>query len=403
MSADNAVRQAMYIASTEAGLTKAEALEKAFEIINFRRRGSSKMLQLMGQTVPFFYAYLSAQRVAYKTLTLSGISPTERKAALETLAQTTAAVMALSFIYAMANGDDEEYKKTPSTVRDRSLIIPGSGGVRIPLRPDFFLFPKVIAEHTYQLITDEGYSDGAKFRKSMADLFANATLSPNAVPQLIKPTFEAAINYSFFEGKPIVGFFEQNKEAGRQFNDSTSEMAKWFGQFGASPQMVDHLIRGYFGSVGGLTLWGTNFFIEGEPGVPRPELTAHDMLTTMPGVGAFKQKPTENALKVDFYELRDAIAKVKNTYDDMKVRSPEGLEAFIQDEKNLARLAMDKQITKIGDHLSKIRRAVQQVAAAPESRMSASEKQERIKELRDVELDLLKAVDVKALRAQAKL
>jgi hypothetical protein len=403
MSADNAVRQAMYIASTEAKLSKAEALEKAFEIINFRRRGSSKMLQLMGQTVPFFYAYLSAQRVAYKTLTGTGISPTERKAALETLAQTTAAVMALSFIYAMANGDDEEYKKTPSTVRDRSLMIPGSGGVRIPLRPDFFLFPKVIAEHTYQLLTDEGYSDGAKMRKSMADLLANATLSPNAVPQIIKPTFEAAINYSFFEGKPIVGFFEQNKEAGRQFNDSTSEMAKWFGQFGASPQMVDHLIRGYFGSVGGLTLWGTNFFIEGEPGVPRPELTAHDMLTTMPGVGAFKQKPTENALKVDFYELRDAIAKVKNTYDDMKVRSPEGLEAFIQDEKNLARLAMDKQITKIGDHLSKIRRAVQQVAAAPESRMSASEKQERIKELRDVELDLLKAVDVKALRAQAKL
>lgn len=403
MSADNAVRQAMYIAATEAKLSKAEALEKAFEIINFRRRGSSKMLQLMGQTVPFFYAYLSAQRVAYKTLTLSGISPTERMAALETLAQTTAAVMALSFIYAMANGDDEEYKKTPSTIRDRSLMIPGSGGVRIPLRPDFFLFPKVIAEHTYQLLTDEGYSDGAKFRKSMADLLANATLSPNAVPQIIKPTFEAAINYSFFEGKPIIGYFEQNKEAGRQFNESTSEFAKWLGRFGASPQMVDHLVRGYFGSVGGLGLWGTNFFIEGEPGVPRPEITAHDMFVTMPGVGAFKQKPTENALKVDFYELRDAIAKVKNTYDDMKVRSPEGLEAFIQDEKNLARLAMDKQITKIGDHLSKIRRAIQQVAAAPESRMSASEKQERIKELRDVEMELLKAVDVKALRAQAKL
>ena len=403
MSADNAVRQATYIASQDAGLSKAEALEKAFEIINFRRRGSSKLLQLMGQTVPFFYAYLSAQRVAYKTLTLSGISPTERMAALETLAQTTAAVMALSFLYAMANGDDEEYKKTPATVRDRSLIIPGSGGVRIPLRPDFFLFPKVIAEHTYQLITDEGYSDGAKFRKSMADLLANAVLSPNPVPQLIKPTLEAGINYSFFEGKPIVGFFEQNKEAGRQFNESTSEFAKMLGQFGASPQMVDHLVRGYFGSVGGLALWGTNFFIEGEPGVPRPELTAQDMLTTMPGVGAFKQKPTENALKVDFYELRDAIAKAKNTYDDMKVRSPEGLEAFLQDEKNLARLAMDKQVTKIGDHLSKIRRAIQQVAAAPAERMSASEKQERIKELRDVEMELLKAVDVKAMRAQAKL
>ena len=403
MSADNAVRQAMYIAATDAGLSKKEALEKAFEIINFRRRGSSKLVNLLGQTVPFFYAYLSAQRVAYRTLTGVGISPTTRKAALETLAQTSAGVMALSFLYAMANGDDEEYKKTPATIRDRSIIIPGSEGLRIPLRPDFFLFPKVIAEHTYQLITDEGYSDGAKFRKSLADLFVSSVSSPNAVPQIVKPSLETAINYSFFEGRPIVGFFEQNKEAGRQFNESTSEFAKLLGQMGISPAKADHWIRGYFGSVGGLFLWGTNFFIEGQPGVPRAELTAHDIVSTMPGVGAFRQKPTENALKIDFYELRDAIAKAKNTYDDIKTRSPEGLQDFLEDKKNVARLAMDKRISKIADHLSQIRRVIQQVAAAPEERMTASQKQERIKQLREIEMSILKAVNVKGLREQAML
>jgi hypothetical protein len=403
MSADNAVRQAVYSASMEAGLQRSEAMEKAFDIINFRRRGSSKLLNLMGQTVPFFYAYLSAQRVAYRTLTGTGISPTTRKAALETLAQTTAAVMALSFLYSMANGDDEDYEKTPGTIRDRSLLIPGSGGVRIPLRPDFFLFPKIIGEHTYQLLSDNGFSDGPKFRKAMSDVFANSVLSPNPVPQAIKPLVEIGINYSFFEGRPIVGFFEQNKEAGRQFNESTSEMAKLLGQYGMSPEKVDHFVRGYFGSVGGLALWGTNFFIEGESGVPRPELTWKDAFTTMPGVGAFRQKPNENALKVDFYELRDAIEKAKNTYDDIKRRSPEGLEAFIQDEKNLARLGMEKGVTKIADHLSKIRRAVQQVTNMPEEQMSAKEKQERIKELREVEMEMLKAVNVKSLRAQAQL
>jgi hypothetical protein len=252
-------------------------------------------------------------------------------------------------------------------------------------------------------LSDNGYSDGAKFRKGMATVLANSVLSPNPVPQAIKPLVEIGINYSFFEGRPIVGFFEQNKEAGRQFSESTSEMAKLFGNLGASPEKVDHFIRGYFGSVGGLVLWGTNFFIEGEPGVERPSITFEEALQTMPGVGAFRQKPNENALKVDFYELRDAVAKAKNTYDDIKLRSPEGLEAFIEDETNVARLAMEKGVTKIADHLSKIRRARQQISNMPESQMSSTEKQERIKELKEVELEMLKAVDVKSLRAQARL
>lgn len=403
MSADNGVRQAVYRASMDAGLTKAESLEKAFEVINFRRRGSSKLLNIVGQTVPFFYAYLSAQRVAYRTLTGVGISPSERKAALQTLAYTSAAVMALSFLYAMANGDDEAYEKTPDTIRNRSLIIPGTNGVRIPLRPDFFLFPKIIAEHTYHLLVDNGLSDSGKFKKGMADIFANAVLSPNVVPQVVKPTLEASINYSFFEGKPIVGFFEQNKEAGRQFSDSTSEFAKLLGNYGASPQVVDHLIRGYLGSVGGLFLWSTNFMIDGMPGVPRQDITWQDAIKTMPGVGAFKQKSTENALKVDFYELRDAVEKTKNTFDDIKLRSPEGLQDFIKDEKNLAKLALEKRVTRVADELSKIRRVIQQVAAAPEGRFSAAEKQERIKELREIEKNLLKAVDVKAMREKAMM
>jgi hypothetical protein len=384
-------------------LSKAEAVEKAFEIINFRRRGSSKLLNLMGQTVPFFYAYLSAQRVAYRTITGVGISPSERKAALETLAYTSAAVMALSFLYAMANGEDEAYEKTPDTVRNRSLMIPGTNGVRIPLRPDFFLFPKVIAEHTYHLLADNGLSDPGKFKKGMGEIFANAVLSPNVVPQIAKPTLEASINYSFFEGKPIVGFFEKNKEAGRQFSESTSEFAKFLGQYGASPQVVDHLVRGYFGSVGGLFLWGTNFMIDGMPGVPRQDITWQDAVKTLPGVGAFKQKSTENALKVDFYELRDEVEKAKNTFDDIKRRSPEGLQDFIDNEKNYAKLALEKRVTKITDELSKIRRAIQQIAAAPEDRFSAQEKGERIEELREIERTLLKAVDVRGMREKAMM
>lgn len=402
MAADNAIRQAVYEASMQQGLSKAEALEKAFDIINFRRRGSSKMINLLGQVVPFFYAYMSVQRVAMKTVSGVGISPGDRKEALKTLATMSGGLMAMSVLYAMLVADDEDYQDTPTAIRDRVLVIPGTG-LRIPLRPDLFLMPKVISEHAYHLITDNGLSDPKKARKSISDALVNAVASPMPVPQAIKPALEVAVNYDFFQGKPIVGFFEKQKEAERQFNDSTSEFSKLLGNAGVSPMMADHVIRGMFGSVGGLFLYTTNFMLHSDMEVDRPAVSIRDMVAAVPGTGGFVGKTTENALKNDFYELRDEVAKTKATYNDIKVRSPQGLEEFIENEKNIARLGLAKTTEKVSDQLSKIRRAISQVTNAPSDMMSADEKQERIQELRDIEKELLKNINVKELRAMAKL
>jgi hypothetical protein len=415
MAADNAVRQAVYEASMQQGLNKSEALEKAFEIINFRRRGTSKMLNVMGQTVPFFYAYLSAQRVAYRVLSGVGISPSDRKEALTTLATTSAAVAALSMLYAMANGDDEDYAETPAAIRDRTLTIPGSGGVRIPLRPDFFLFPKIVAEHTYLMLSDKGYEDGAKFRKSMADALLSAVASPTPFPTAIKPAIEVAINYDFFQGKPLIGNFEKQKDIERQFRDSTSELAKILsnvplsyslekGKFeGLSPIAIDHMIRGMLGSFGGLVLFGTNQFLHSDPDVPRPELSAKEMLAAMPGTSGLLKRPQESALKNDFYQLRDEVEKAANTFSDIKNRSPEGIQAFLEDEKNMARLGLAKGVDKINRELSKIRKVMTQITNMPESQMPADEKSENIRQLRELEREILRSVNVKELREMAKI
>ena len=403
MAADNSIRQAVYEASMQQGLSKSEAIEKAFDIINFRRRGTSKLINLAGQTVPFFYAYMSVQRTAFKTITGVGISPQQRKEALATLAMTSGAVMALSLFYTMMNGGDEEYEKTPTAVRDRTLNIPGTGGLRIPLRPDLFLLPKVITEHVYHLITDSGFSDGAKFRKSIAENIANAVLSPQPIPQAVKPVLEVAINYDFFQGRPLIGQFEKKKEAERQFNDNTSEFSKMLGNFGASPIAADHLIRGMFGSAGGLFLYMTNFMINSDPDVPRPELSFREALAALPGTGGFVTKPNESALKADFYALRDEVEKVKDTYNDIKLRSPQELEQFLSDEKNIERLGLAKGVEKVGMQLSKIRRAINQITNAPEDLYPASEKRTAIKELRDVEKEILKSINLPELRKMAKM
>jgi len=402
MSADNAVRQAVYEATMDAGKTQAEALEKAFQVINFRNRGSSKSLALAGQVIPFFNAYLAAQHVAYKTITGVGISPSERNAALGTLAATTGSVMAMALIYTMLNADDDDYKNKPAAVRDRLLMIPGTGGLAIPLRMDLFTFPKILTEHMYLLMTDKGYEDSRKMRDSMKNALANALFSPTVVPQAVKPIFEVGINYDFFQGRPLVGTFQEQLELERQFTDSTSELGKIFGSTGlVSPIAADHLIRGMFGSVGGLLLYMTNPLLHNDPSVDRPSLSARDALAALPGTSGFISREYENALKTDFYVLRDEVAKVVNTINDMKTRSPDQIDKYLEKEGVEDKYALKGAMNKITERLTKVRKAITQVTN--DTGMTGKEKQEAIRDLRQTERELLEGVDVKDLRKEAKL
>jgi hypothetical protein len=401
MSADNAVRQAVYEASIQAGKSQAEALEKAFQVINFRTRGSSKLLALAGQVIPFFNAYLAAQHVAYKTITGVGTSPGDRKAALNTLAATMGSVMTLALIYAMMNADDDDYKNKPAAVRDRLLMIPGTG-MSIPLRMDLFTFPKVLTEHMYLLMTDKGYEDPRKFRDSIKNALANAIFSPTPVPQAIKPLVEVGINYDFFQGRPLIGTFQKGLETERQYNNSTSELGKLFGSTGlVSPIAVDHLIRGMFGSVGGLVIYMTNPILHNDPSVERPSLGLRDAMAALPGTSGFISKEYENALKGDFYVLRDEVAKVANTINDMKNRSPQDIDKYLEKPGVEERMGLQKTVNKITDQLTKIRNNISVISNSAD--MTAEEKREAIRDLRQVERELLESVDVKDLREMAKI
>ena len=401
MAADNAVRQAVYEASMDQGLSQAEAMEKSFEVFNVRRKGSSRSLALAGQLIPFFNAYLAAQNVAYKTITGRGISPTARQDAFKTLAATTASTMVLSLLYAMMNGDDEDYLKKPATQRDRLLMIPGTGGMSIPLRADLFTMPKIITEHMYLMMTDKGYEDGRKFRDSMKAALGTALLGPTAVPQAIKPLVEVGINYDFFQGRPMIGVYQQKLDTERQFVDSTSELAKILGKTGmVSPIAADHLIRGMFGSVGGLLLYATNPILHSDPNSPRPSLSDRDALATLPGAAGFMSKSSESALKKDFYTLKEEVDRVANTMNDLKTRSPHEIESFLANDENMARLGLVKSVNAISGNLSKIRKAVAQTT---NSNMPSDQKQEQLKSLRETEEAVLKGVNVKALREFGKI
>jgi hypothetical protein len=311
--------------------------------------------------------------------------------------------MALSLIYAMAMDDDEDYIDKPSVMRDRLFIIPGTG-MTIPIRTDIFSMPKILTEHMYMLMTDQGMADGRKFRDSMKAALGNILLGPTPVPQAIKPAVEVAVNYNFFQGRPLIGTFQKGLELERQFNDSTSELAKLFGQTGLiSPIAADHLFRGMLGSLGGLIVYATNPILHNAVGVPRPELSFTEAMAALPGTSGFISRPFETGLKNDFYVLRDEVAKAANTFNDIKRRSPADIEEFLANEDKATRVGMQKAVNNITEALSNIRRRISVITNLPASEMSASEKRTEINQLREMERDMLRNIDIKELRRMANL
>jgi hypothetical protein len=265
-----------------------------------------------------------------------------------------------------------------------------------------FLFPKILAEHTYLLLSDKGYEDGRKFRDSMASALESALSSPTAVPQIVKPLVEVGINYNFFQQRPLIGTFQQKLMTERQFTDSTSEFSKLLGQTGLiSPINADHLIRGMFGSFGGLSLWMTNDLLaSANPSGQRSNMTLQDAIATMPGTSGFVSKSYESALKKDFYTLKEEVDRATNTMNELKKNAPQEIGGFLEKEENMARLGIGKAVNKIGEDLSKIRATMKQIQ---NSDMSGAEKQMRIKELRNAEEQMLQSIDVKRLRELGKI
>jgi hypothetical protein len=401
MASDNAVRQALYNRTlletggkrqkdgSVVGGDEAAAMERAFEIINFKRSGANGIVNVGKQLVPFFGAYLQAMNVTAKVLTGRSITPTERAAAYRTLVANTMMVTTLAFLYSAMVADDDDYEKMDPQVRDKHLIIPGTGFM-LPLRSDMTLFPKLIAEYSYLTMTDNGFTDGKKVRRAMSEALANAVLSPTVVPQFIKPAVEVGINHNFFTGRDLVGKGIAGRDKEAQYTASTSELGKLLGKLGIlAPVEIDHLIKGYAGSVGGVMLLATNALM-GDSGVPKPEKSDRDVLRQIPGMGTFFASEYGNAMKNDFYELREEVARTVKTLNAYKKESPEKAREYMQEKLPLLRL--QTQVNAIGNQLAKLRDYENQIRALPESRMNTEQKTAEIQRLKAAEERMLQNV-----------
>jgi hypothetical protein len=393
LAADMAVRAAIYEQTIQETGDRVLAFHRAKEYINFKTQGNGQAVRILRQIVPFMNAYIQGMDVLYRTIQGKGISGADRKEAIALFLTTGMKVAALSTLYAMLVGDDEDYKGLDDRERDFSYILPGTG-LKLPAPPEIALLFKVIPERLYQAAVREGTDrpvDATTFMRGMRDAAINAYGGMNITPQLVKPAIEVATNYSFFTGNPIVGIRMAEAETRFQFNNNTSEVAKLLGYVGVSPMKADHLLRGYFGTVGGVVLDVTD-------AVADPN-RMNKPVNKLPLIKTFMYDDTGRGYKTEFYAFREDVDKVVNSVNILKSQGRiEELQEYLTEDK-LKLYAMKGVINKVEETLGKLRQYRNIIANDPD--LTPAEKREKTDEILQQEREILKMYNVPQLKQLA--
>jgi len=387
MASDNAIRQAIYEQTMAETNDKALAMERAFEVINFRRAGSNPAITLLRQTVPFFGAFLQAASVQGRVLAGRSIAPVERAQALQAFRNTLALSIIGNLIYRMLLEDDEEYDKLDPSIRDAKYIM--GNGMMISLRHDIFTFlSKVVPEHIYNYLT--GDEDSRKMILSLKNSLVESSQFI-AAPQAIRPLVELMTGVEFRTGRPIVSQALEARDIEQQFTASTSELAKMFGDMsGINPIKIDYFLKQYFGYSMGLALMFTDKIIaESYFDRDLPEKSKRDYYASIPGANQFISKEQGNRHTTDYYQLKGEVDAAYNKYKDLEKNSwdRKRVNEIYKENRNL--IATKKSLDKLTSELAAMRRKRRQILSAKKDVMSGAEKKRRLDNLYAVERNLL--------------
>ena len=435
MASDNSVRQAVYKQALMENKSHHRALETAFEIINFRKSGDHGLITFGRQYIPFFGAALQALSVQGKIL--QGLVKPNSGVTASTVAEARlnylvawSSVAGMTLMYNILMDDEEDkiieqfsdqpvseelkrylremrrnFNQLDNKIRDRRFII-GDDGFHLTLRPDFNTYvAKVIPEQVYNNIIAEN-QDAAKFWTSIKRN-AREIISLNLIPQVVRPMVDVYYNEDSRSGRPIIPTRMENLPPELQVLPSSTEAAKKIGAIiNTSPIIVDYYFRQYFGYAGGLaTMLAESYYLEADTNPYRknkPAKTTRDKIASFPGMTNFYSRDKDNRFMADFYELKNKVSQITAIFRtlDNSPNPEDGIKAqdFLNEGNNQKLYDASKQINKIQEKLSTIRKARQNIYDQPatalyDGRLMTDEfKRLLLKDLEQQEVDVLHTI-----------
>ena len=338
-----AVYESVYKKLKDQGYTEAQAQSEAayqsLEIINFGRRGLDPMFRVITSSIPFLNARIQGLDVLYRAFGSKQYSALEKLQEGETLQDVQGRIFrralingsfltGLTLLYYLLVSDTDEYRNLKREVRDDNWVIPTpfDYAIKIPIPFEVGMIFKAIPERVFDLtLGDDAFSQASldefyTSTKRQLGTSANIPVVGGDIGiQALKPIFEAVINRNSFTGQDIVPYYQLKREAGYQARESTNALAKALGEaMNISPARIEHVIRGYTGTLGGYVLSATDSITRtatGEPLLP----SNVDLARQLPIVNRLIMDTDKaGGLQQQFYELRGEVDKAVNTMNSLK-------------------------------------------------------------------------------------
>ena len=412
MAGDNAIRQAVYVRTMKElegdPRAKSIAYQRAFDIINFRRRGASAVLEQVRSVTPFMGAAIQAHRAAYQVIAGRGLayqSSADSKSAHMRLATTSTTMALMAFVYNMLYGgllgDDEDkdkFNKEDTRFKDTHIMLFGGNSIiSIPIRPSVFSLPYITGNHLFQL----GIAESENSRQT-ADAYREAIISAFGIPMfppVIREGFQQATNYDFFTNRPIVPERLRKNDPSYQYDDRTSALGKLVGEATSglpkeaqlSPIKFDHFMKGWFSGVGTAILQTSNMVEVAASDNPSKEHTFREMVRMFPSVPGLVPEEFKEQSKSTYYDLREEVEGAHSTYNRLKKEGKlEDARKYKEANKNLLNESVHQKMNHLKTETDKIHATTRKILS--NKNLSSEIKAERVRALEAKERRLLSHV-----------
>jgi len=399
-ASDYAQRRSVYLQTMKETGDEMLAYFQANNVIDFKKRGSGQLAQLVTRQVAFMNAYAQSIDVLAKGLAGTGLKGIDRKKAFARMLTAGMLLASATIVYCMLVGDDDEYNKLDDQTKMRNIFIPGLD-MRLPMHSGAAFFFKAVPELIYNAIMKEGTKDEydrKRLTRALSKAAVDSLIGPNVTPTGVKPFIEIALNRNFFTGGQVTPRGMEDLAAARQYNQNTSELGKIISSLTGTektrllnPIEADHLVRGLTGTIGAAVMWGTNL-LAGD----RPTPQAKDN----PFYGQFIMPDVPRGREDLYYDLKSKTDEAYKTYMDLqkKQRKEEAAEWFKENKKLIQ---VYGYTSSIESDLKRINGEIRRLSDLPSEKMSPDAKRKRMTEFQELKGRILK--DVISMRKRAGL
>ena len=407
-ASDTSTRIAVYNSVLKETGNEAQAVQEALEVINFSRKGASAAMRYMTAIIPFLNARVQGLDVLHRGMR-GDVTTWKRQARKVNFYWRAATIVTFSAgIYLFNSHSDEEenpwYHNAPEYIKDNYWIIPptwvgmskNAPAIRIPIPFEVGVMFKVVPERIIRLI--DGSSDGRETWDAILR-HGGTTLNFNPTPQWALPVLEGVANYSFYRSQPVVGYWQGKNEGWLADPEFTSPFAimlsRAVDEAGGrlSAQKVDHVFRGYVGTLGSYALMAADSVGRVAAGLPEREARRLDQ---WPVLGRFLQENQGRGPVQTFYDLYQELDIFVNTLNNLKKSGDvAGEDYYVRSRENLAaNAAYIKELKSQLDEMRTFRKQVKQDRSA-----TPRQKREALDEIDRLSNEIVRGV--RTLRTQA--